>query len=85
MANKAKAGNRASRGALAVVRAGQPYDVLTCMEGAQEIRVSLSTFRELIRSNQIQHVRAGRRVIVTRLALQKFLDGEVPRAAKVTR
>ncbi len=55
------------------------HQVLTIPEVAHELRASEWLTRELIRTNQLGHVRLGRLIRVTKIQLDAFLNGTARR------
>ncbi len=50
---------------------------LTLEETARELRLGRNKTLELIHSGQIAHKRVGRRLIIPRAALERFLEADV--------
>lgn len=53
-----------------------PYELFTREEAADFLRVHSSTVGKLARSGQLYSVRAGRRMLIPRAALEAWVRGE---------
>jgi len=53
-----------------------PYALLTRKEAADHLRIHLATLTELTVSGALPSVRIGRRVMITRGALEAYIRGE---------
>jgi excisionase family DNA binding protein len=48
--------------------------LLSVKDATQQLGISRSVFYELIRSGEIEHVRVGRRVLISQAGLRKFVE-----------
>ncbi|HXY44784.1 MAG TPA: helix-turn-helix domain-containing protein [Acidimicrobiales bacterium] len=48
--------------------------LLTVAEAAKRLGISQSTLRQLIASGEMEHVRVGRRILLSRTGLQRFIE-----------
>jgi len=53
-----------------------PYALLTRAEAAEHLRVTKNYVSELTRSGRLHSVRMGKRVLVPRCSLERFIRGE---------
>jgi excisionase family DNA binding protein len=54
-------------------------EMLTVAEAARELRVSRTTIYELMRSGQIRRTKVGRRRLVKRRELERFIERNTDR------
>jgi excisionase family DNA binding protein len=57
----------------AAMRPAQPDEYLTKREAAAMLKLSPRAFHSRIKSGEIPHVKHGRRVLVTRAGIEKYL------------
>lgn len=49
---------------------------LTVRELSETLGIGLATAYELVKENQFRTVRVGRRILISKIALQKWLEGD---------
>ena len=69
-----RAESRISGAAVDMTSDGSEPMTFSVKGAAAKLGVSQATFYELIRTGEIEHVRVGRRILISRGALEKFIE-----------